>query len=61
MKNSATSSSNGLSAAIKQLLDDPSKTIAMRKWGHEHVKERFGLEPFRREWKKLVLDEDIPR
>ena len=54
-------SSDSLAKAMKQLLDDPSKAIEMGKRGHEHVKEHFGLDPFRREWKRLVVDEGIPR
>jgi len=52
---------DALSIAIKDLLDDPKKAIKMGERGHDHVKEKFGLEPFRKEWKRLVLDEGIPR
>lgn len=53
--------SDNMKIAIKTLLDDPMKAIDMGKRGHDHVKEHFGLEPFRREWKRLVVDEGMPR
>ena len=49
-----------LADAIGELLNDPAKAIEMGKRGHEHVKEKFGLKPFQREWKRLVLAA-IPR
>jgi glycosyltransferase involved in cell wall biosynthesis len=52
---------DALAIAIKDLLDDPKKAIKIGERGHDHVKEKFGLEPFRKEWKRLVLDEGIPR
>lgn len=50
-----------LTIAIADLIYDPQKAIEMGEQGHEHVKKKFGLVPFRKEWKRLVLDEGIPR
>mmetsp|Transcript_8989 Transcript_8989/g.16953 ORF Transcript_8989/g.16953 Transcript_8989/m.16953 type:complete len:564 (-) Transcript_8989:26-1717(-) len=50
-----------LTNAIRSLLDNPRKAIEMGKCGHEHVKNKFGMDPFRQEWSRLVLHEAIPR
>eukprot|EP00558_Chaetoceros_sp_UNC1202_P000651 CAMPEP_0197259514 /NCGR_PEP_ID=MMETSP1429-20130617/83556_1 /TAXON_ID=49237 /ORGANISM="Chaetoceros sp., Strain UNC1202" /LENGTH=124 /DNA_ID=CAMNT_0042723723 /DNA_START=438 /DNA_END=812 /DNA_ORIENTATION=+ len=50
-----------LAGAIGELLVDPIKAIGMGKRGHEYVKEKFGLGPFRQEWKRLVEEEGIVR
>jgi len=54
-------SCDALTIAIKDLISDPQKAIRMGEHGHAHVKANFGLKPFRKEWKRLVLDEGIPR
>jgi Glycosyltransferase len=50
-----------LANAIRSLLEDPKIAIDMGKCGHEHVKKHFGLDPFRQEWSRLVLQEAVPR
>ena len=50
-----------LTNAIRSLLDNPKRAIEMGKCGHEHVKNKFGMDPFRQEWSRLVLNEAIPR
>jgi len=43
-----------LASALQGLLEEPERAIRLGKRGHAHVKERFGLEPFRREWNEIV-------
>jgi glycosyltransferase involved in cell wall biosynthesis len=50
-----------LKIAICSILQDPKKAIEMGKCGHNYVKNKFGLVPFRQEWTRLVLQEAIPR
>ena len=50
-----------LASAIQELLGDTDKAIAMGQKGHEHVKEKFGLGPFRKDWKRIVCEEAIPK
>ncbi len=50
-----------LADAIQELLSDSQKAINMGKKGHEHVKQKFGMVPFQRQWKNIVQDQAIPR
>jgi len=50
-----------LAKAMEELLLDPHKAIRMGKSGHEHIKNKFGIEPFRKEWKKIVEEQAIPQ
>mmetsp|Transcript_26998 Transcript_26998/g.30881 ORF Transcript_26998/g.30881 Transcript_26998/m.30881 type:complete len:519 (-) Transcript_26998:55-1611(-) len=54
-------SPQNLANAIYDLLVDPEKAITMGRKGHDHVKEKFGLNPFRKQWKEIVLNKAIPR
>ena len=43
-------------AALAKLVKDPMLAATMGKAGHEHVKRKFGLERFEKQWVELVDD-----
>lgn len=47
-------SSEPLQRAIEKVLSDPMDAIKMGQNGHDHVKTKFGLEPFHMQWQKLL-------
>lgn len=61
MKPGDSSSSQNLAGAIRELLENPKRAIKMGRAGHLYVKEKFGLEPFRRQWKHILLHGAIPK
>ncbi len=56
MKPEDDCSVNNLACALKELLQNTTKAIHMGRAGHEHVKRKFGLTPFRKQWKNLVIN-----
>lgn len=60
MKPGELSSSENLANAMDELLQNTNRAIEMGKVGHIHVKQKFGLKQFRRQWKDLVLNTGIP-
>jgi glycosyltransferase involved in cell wall biosynthesis len=60
MKPGESAGSHNLANAMNDLLQNKEKAVEMGQSGHKHVKEKFGLKPFRKQWKELILKRGIP-